>query len=30
LKHLAANSFRASFLPEKTKEKWLSQIDLAM
>ena len=30
LKQLAANSFRASFLPENAKEKWLSQIDLAM
>jgi len=30
LKQLAANSFRASFLPEKAKEEWLSQIDLTL
>jgi len=30
LKQLAVNSFRASFLPETAKEKWLSQIDLTV
>jgi aminodeoxyfutalosine deaminase len=27
LKALAANSFRASFLPEAVKQKWLAQIE---
>jgi len=28
LRELAKNSFRASFLPEETKRRWLSQIEL--